>query len=335
MAEKKSIPAPIDRPLARAYLREFSGWSTAYPPGLSDPTSLRTMENVYVTREGAARQRPGIRSVFTEDWWLGNAGESIVGSFEHFVYDSFGTPALLFAVRDASNNVKFRVVTYNAGTQRYNDQPGVFPGLTFSAATTYVKYLQIDNKVLALSNDPDESAIMFFVGNTKNAKKIPSGGLAVPTWTPADAPEIRHPDASTYIIPRNRKVGYPAAETPTTQTLVHSTAANNTYSFGFFYTFETEFGESAPSQVTTIKTQRGWSQFQFNVPDASGNKTTAIETDPLWAMDQLAVRMPSGMFTTAKAAGAIKWNLYMFTWNDTSPVPSVATCSLGCREHAR
>jgi len=325
MAEKKSIPAPIDRPLARAYLREFSGWSTAYPPGLSDPTSLRTMENVYVTREGAARQRPGIRSVFTEDWWLGNAGESIVGSFEHFVYDSFGTPALLFAVRDASNNVKFRVVTYNAGTQRYNDQPGVFPGLTFSAATTYVKYLQIDNKILALSNDPDESAIMFFVGDTKSAKKIPPGGLALPAAT--DALIVTHPEAAWIDDTTKGRVGPPAigSETPTVNTLIHSTPANNTYSFAYFYTFETEFGESAASAIQVIKTQRGWSQWKFNSPDASGNPETTIVTDPTLAMDQLVAQLPAGQYASAKAAGAIKWNLYQFTWNDTSPVPSVAT----------
>ena len=39
MPPKTKIPAPIDRPLSRAYLREFTGWSTAYPPGLSEPTS--------------------------------------------------------------------------------------------------------------------------------------------------------------------------------------------------------------------------------------------------------------------------------------------------------
>ena len=56
--QKKTVQAPIDRPLAKAYLRQFQGWSTAYPPGLSDPTSLRVMENVQITREGAARVRP-------------------------------------------------------------------------------------------------------------------------------------------------------------------------------------------------------------------------------------------------------------------------------------
>ena len=43
MASKAQTPPPIDKPLARAYLRKFTGWSTAYPPGTSDPTSLRVM----------------------------------------------------------------------------------------------------------------------------------------------------------------------------------------------------------------------------------------------------------------------------------------------------
>lgn len=61
MPPKARIPAPIDRPLSRAYLRQFTGWSTVYPPGLSDPASLRIMENVAVTRDGACRIRPGMR----------------------------------------------------------------------------------------------------------------------------------------------------------------------------------------------------------------------------------------------------------------------------------
>ena len=58
MPPKAKVAPPIDRPLSRAYLREFTGWSTAYSPGLSDPTSLRTMENSYVTRNGALAVRP-------------------------------------------------------------------------------------------------------------------------------------------------------------------------------------------------------------------------------------------------------------------------------------
>ncbi|QJD51785.1 hypothetical protein SEA_ASHTON_46 [Microbacterium phage Ashton] len=409
MAEKK-IPAPIDRPLARSYLREFSGWSTAYPPGLSDPTSLRVMENVYVTREGAARIRPGIHSIFTEDWWLGNAGETIVGSFEHFVYDSTGKVALLFAVKQSMGQVGFRVVVYNEATKRFDDQPGVFPSVAFSGGTKYVKYLQIDNKILALSDDPDEPAILFQVGATKSAKKVPAAGIEITPslWTPT----VLHPEAAW--IDTTTKVTRPTgAETPTPQTLVgafpslgtattasgqpftlpgHGLTLNqavilkgttaptgftigntyyvrtiptkdqftvsataggaivnptsagaglsfeygpkadgsawedpNIYSFGYFITFETEFGESVASEIRTIKTQRGWSQWKFNSPDAAGNPEDTIVVDAEMAMDQLVVMIPLGQYASMKALGAIRWNVYMFTWNDTSPVPSVAT----------
>lgn len=319
---KESVPPPIDKPLARAYLREFSGWSTAYPPGLSDPTSLRTMENVYITREGAARVRPGIHSIFTEDWWLGNTGETIVGGFEHFIDTVSKNVALLFAVRGAGGTVSFRVVVYNPATQRFDNLPGVFPSVTFGSDTTFVKYLQIDNKILALSDSPDEPAILFDVGPVKAAKKIPVNGYNI-TNPATHTPTIVHPDAAW--INTATKNTRPAAETPTTQTLVDSTAADNTFSFGYFVTFETEFGETIASNVAVIKTQRGWSQWKFKAPDASGNESSTNVTDPTSAMDQLVALLPTGLYATAKAAGAIQWNLYQFTWSDTSPVPSVAT----------
>jgi hypothetical protein len=321
---KQTIQAPIDKPLARSYLREFSGWSTAYPPGMSDPTSLRTMENIYVTREGAARIRPGTRSVFTANWWLGNTGENIVGSFEHFVYDATGRVALLFAVRGTSGTVSFRVVVYNEATNRYDDQPGVFNPMTFGADTTFVKYLQIDNKILALSDDPDEGAILFFVGETKSAKKVSVSGLTHTIGV--QNPTVVHPDAAW--INTATKITRPAGETPTTGvngTLISSTAADNTHSFGFFVTYETEFGESMATEVIVVKAQRGWSQWKFNVPDASGNSTTTIATDPERAMDQLVILLNTSRYAALKAVGMIKWNAYMFAWNDTSPVPSVAT----------
>jgi len=370
------------------------------------------MENIYITREGAARIRPGIRSIFTADWWLGNAGESIVGSFEHFVFDATGTTALLFAVRATSGQVNFRVVKYNKVTDRFDDAPNVFTGVSFGSGTTFVKYIQIDNKILALSDDPAEPAILFFVGVTKSVKKLTLAGLTVPAAT--DAPTVVHPDAAWINAAKTTR---PAAETPTPSTLIEAypalgaagtlvvTANNanlalqghgltinqqvvlkgttaptgltlgntyyvkavvdkntitlsatlggaaitpttagaglyleygtnqdgsayadpNSYSFGFFYTFETEFGESAPSAITIVKTARGWSQWRFFAPDANGNPTTTTVTDPLLAMDQLVSMLPAGQYATAKAAGAIKWNLYQFTWNESSPVPSVAT----------
>ncbi|QQO39333.1 hypothetical protein SEA_PINEAPPLEPLUTO_47 [Microbacterium phage PineapplePluto] len=407
---KPSIQAPIDRPLSRAYLREFSGWSTAYPPGLSDSTSLRTMENVYITREGAARVRPGTRSVFTANWWLGNAGESIVGSFEHFIYDASGRTALLFAVRKPDNTIGFRVVVYNEATQRFNDVPGMFASMTFGASTTFVKYLQIDNKILALSDSVGEPAILFNVGATKSAKKISANGLNITpsSWTPT----VVHPEADWINTPNNttRPTG---SETPTPQTLIapfpnfgNATTGNglpftvpghglvlnqavnlkgttapggftlnttyyvkeipskdsfrlsttmggavanptsagaglyfeygprpdgsawndpNIYSFGYFITFETEFGESVPSEIRVLKTQRGWSQWKFNAPDALGNPTSTLVVNPSLAMDQLVVMLPLGNYNTIKNLGAIKWNVYMFSWSDTSPVPAVAT----------
>lgn len=319
--EKKSIQAPIDRPLSRAYLREFSGWETAYPPGLSDPTSLRVMENIYITREGAARIRPGIRSIFTANRWLGNTGDSIVGGFEHFVFDATGRVALLFAVRSSTEIVGFQVVVYNEATQRFDLAPAVFPNLTFGSGTTYVKYLQIDNKILALSDDPDEPAILFNVGAVKNAKKIPVAGLTIPSST--DAPTVVHPDAAW--INTAVKATRPAAETATAETLIKDTATDNTYSFAYFYTFENEFGESAASGITVVKAQRAWSQWKFNVPDAAGAPSAVMAVDPGFAMDQLVATLPAGQYAAAKAAGAVKWNLYQFTWNDTSPVPSIAT----------
>ena len=102
---RKGPPPPIDRPLSKAYLREFKGWSTAYPPGISDPTSLRIMENILITREGAARVRPALRSVLTQDRWLDSTeGLTMVGGFEHFFLND-GRKALLFAAKRESDGV--------------------------------------------------------------------------------------------------------------------------------------------------------------------------------------------------------------------------------------
>ena len=115
MPPKARPPAPIDRPLSKAYLREFAGWSTAYPPGLSEPNSLRVMENVQVTREGAARVRPGLRSYLRTKSPL-----PIVGSHELFYLPA--GKAYLVAVRetvdvgteDEREIVGFRVIGPNS-----------------------------------------------------------------------------------------------------------------------------------------------------------------------------------------------------------------------------
>ena len=327
MAEKKSIQTPIDMPLSKAYLREFSGWSTAYPPGLSDPTSLRIMENIQITREGGARVRPALRSVLTEDVWLdNNHGVTMVGGFVHFFLND-GSKALLFAVRETDEKVSFRVGVYNEDTHRFDINrltdayidftiPQGEAALNFSTATTYVQYLQIDNKIFALS-DAGEALRMFFVGANKRARLVTA--ISVPAWSSGDALTVRHPTAA-WINGADHSQN-PAAQTPTAETLISSDATKNKYNFGYFYTFENEVGESAPSQLTIVQAQRGWSQWKFFKPDGSGNPTTTPVTDPGFAMDQFTAFMPTGVYASAKAQGAIKWSLYMFTWSDQEAVP--------------
>lgn len=137
---KAKIPQPIDRPLSRAYLREFGGWSTEYPPGLSDPTSLRLMENIWIARDGAARIRPGLRYLsysVPPDNELFTFGEpitnEIIGSFETFFLND-GSLAYLFAVREDDDTVGFRVLVRNDAAEIVKDldAPGI--DFTFSPA---------------------------------------------------------------------------------------------------------------------------------------------------------------------------------------------------------
>ena len=325
MAGKKYIAPPIDRPLSRAYLRKFQGWSTAFPPGLSDPTSLRILENMQVTREGAVAVRPALRSIMTENQWLTtNFQATMVGGFEHFFLND-GRKAFLFATRVTSGVVAFKVASENASTKRYDigslTQAGfaVPQGettLNFSSATTFVKYLQIDNKIFALS-DGGEALRLFNVGKTKSAKRITP--ITRPSWTGGDALTIRHPEAAW--INGSSKVTIPTSETATTSTLISSSSAANEYNYGFFYTFENEVGESAASQVKILRAAKPWSQWRFLAPDASGNESSTSVTDPAMAMDQLVAIIPGATFTAALAQGATKWNLYMFTWSSQGAVP--------------
>jgi hypothetical protein len=325
VAEKKRPPAPIDRPLSKAYLRKFGGWSTAYPPGLSEPTSLRILENMQVTREGAVAVRPALRSILTENQWLTtNFQSTMVGGFEHFFLND-GRKAFLFATRLTSGVVAFKVASENATTKRYDvgslTQAGfsVPQGetiLNFSSATTFVKYLQIDNKIFALS-DGGEALRLFNVGTTKSAKRITP--ITRPSWTGGDALAVRHPDAAW--INTVNKVTIPPGEAGTSTTLISSTPSANEYSYGFFYTFENEVGESAASQVTILRAQKPWSQWRFIQPGSAGEETATSVTDPAMAMDQLVAIIPEATFTAALAQGATKWNLYMFTWSNQGAVP--------------
>ena len=212
MPPKAKLPAPIDRPLSRAYLREFTGWSTAYPPGLSDPTSLRLMENMLINRDGSVRVRPGLRYMSYNDLPTlddddvvtvpGEAGAGVpAGTHESFFLND-GSKAYLYAVREDDDTVGFRVLANTGFGQIVHelddagiefDIPQTYAEICFTAATRYVKFLQVDNKIFALS-DAGETMREFFVGATKRVKKLAS--ITRPEWTVLDKLTVVHPDAS-------------------------------------------------------------------------------------------------------------------------------------------
>ena len=207
MPPKTKMAAPIDRPISRAYLRDFSTWSTAFPPGFSDPTSLRVMENMQISREGALKVRPGLKVLSLMDDGTAFPNE-IVGTHEAF-YLNDGTLAYLFACKDQvtidsvlTDVVGFRVLVEqdewfvvreltDAGIEF--EMPRTYEQLCFSSETTYVKYLQIDNKIYALS-DAGEPMRLFYVGNEKIAKNLSS--VLRPQWSTTDKLAVRHPDAT-------------------------------------------------------------------------------------------------------------------------------------------
>ena len=307
MAGKAAIPAPIDRPLSKAYLRQFKGWSTAFPPGTSDPTSLRVMHNCNIGSDGALKIRPGLRHVLSTPM----SGD-IVGEFEHF-YTSSGSKALLFAVRDEPNNrVVFRTAVYNHATQLYDPDPSI--GTRFDGATdaelalwsscTYVRYVQIDNKILALS-DSNQPFRLFFVSASNMKAKVPQT-IPVPGLNRETRLTVRAPTAAWIA---GTQVTVPTAETPGASTLVSSTATNNVYNFAYYYTFNNDIGETECSQLTPIRVQRRWSAWNANSSDETKSP------------DQLVSIMPETTWNTAVAAKALSWNLYFLTWSDQDSVP--------------
>ena len=333
MPPKQRPPAPIDRPLSKAYLREFTGWSTSSPPGLADATSLRTMENCWVTRTGALAIRPALRSIFAENNWINtNFNARIVGSFETFFLND-GRKALLFATKEAAGNITFRVAVDNGATYDIESLAGVgFTGdaaaMNFSSDTTYIRYLQIDNKIFALPDSTNlaDTVRIFYVGTTK--RLVSPKEITSPVWSGAHAPAVVLPDAAW--INSASKTTIPAAETPylagtanmpLTGTLIDLDAADNTFNFGYFYTFQNELGETPPSQMTVVKAKRGWSQWQFQSADAAGGPSGTNITDPAMAADQLVATVPTEAWDDALADGATGWNLYMVAWSDQGNVP--------------
>lgn len=209
---KAQTPAPIDRPLSRAYLREFGGWQTAYPPGMCDPNTFRTMENVVVNRDGSCGVRPGLRYIS----YSGPPGilgirpvlktlsnEKLISSPELF-YLSDGRKAYLCAIKAETmmgSGVVFIAIVGDIAYSILDPEIGFTAKnpntLGFSVKTTYVKFLQIDNKIIALSNN-NEEANVFYVGKYKRLEKPKSLDRAgTISW---DQPTVVHPSGSYYSL---------------------------------------------------------------------------------------------------------------------------------------
>lgn len=202
MAPKAQTPAPIDRPLSRAYLRGFTGWSTAFPPGQSEPTSLRVMENVMVNRNGAVCTRPGLRFLSyyaTPDMNPNQDGEygltdyyECVGGWEPF-YTINGEKALLVGVRDYINGgIGWRAILMGDpyGMMHDIDDPQIgfsipqgMDALRFTGSTKHIEYVQINNRIIAMS-DAGEDIRVFNVGLEKVAKRMYP--VTVPEWNNED-----------------------------------------------------------------------------------------------------------------------------------------------------
>ena len=208
MAQKKT-PPPIDRPLSKAYLRGFKGWSTAYPPGLSEPNALRRMENVRVDRNGAVEVRPGLKTLaYSQVPGLDLSVKdhpgypeqiSVIGGPEVLYLDD-GTRALLVAEKistDDDSEVRFTVIPLDERGAMTLTEAGFQvpePGLTgFTAAVRHVEFLQIDNRIIALP-DNGEPPIMLFAGLRKAA--VRPRALKQPAWAEDDKLVVRHPETA-------------------------------------------------------------------------------------------------------------------------------------------
>lgn len=302
---KAAPPPPIDRPLSKAYLRKFTGWSTAQPPGMSDPTSLRVMHNCNVDTDGSLRIRPGLRRVFSNITAVPEGG--IVGTFEHF-YANDGAKCLLFAVREDDDTVGFRVAKWNSATKLFDIQTlttqfATSGNIAFSSSCTYVKYAQIDNKILALAETSNalDTFLLFSVGNVKKAREIAS--ITRPNWSTADMLSVFQPsDAWRTVVPQ--------VTVPTAGAVTDSlTDGTKDYNVGYWYTFNNEIGESAPSAVKVLDIDTRYTA--WNADPADDRKS----------LHQLACVIPQAVFDAAWDAGATSWNLYFMTWSNQDSVP--------------
>ena len=264
------------------------------------------MSNVLINEDGSLRIRPGLRHMFNKP-----APGALVGSFEPF-FSAGGVRCILFAYRHSSGKLRFATAAYNPVTKVYDLDASLttrFPGaseaaLDLSASATYVRYVQIDNKILALNNGGD-GVRLFFVSSAPRA--VVPKRIDAPAWSSAHKPTAMQP-AVEWINGSRTAVPTPRAASSTT--LVSSVAADNVYAWWFFYTFSNEMGETPGSMGAVINTQRAWNRW-----------TIGSGADDEKAEDQLAVVLPQAAWDAAVAAGATHWNLYYMTWSQQDNIP--------------
>lgn len=260
----KGTPAPIDRPLSKSYLREFTGWSTAYSPGLSDPTSLREMSNVLIGRDGSAVIRPALRNLFGEHWWYHTDEETnnkvelnAIDTWETF-FMADGSKAILFPLRLKNNaGIRFYAATYNELTGFYNPPMSLAEAgfvkngedieseddeIVFSNDVATIKMLQIDNKIFVLANN--EPLILIDVA-TYNLKIFPEEGVESPAFPPL----------VTYTPSHNLTPSEGPARDDTLHIISASHPEKNTATAAVFYTYINDLGETLGSPVALTKLQ--------------------------------------------------------------------------------
>lgn len=178
------------------------------------------MENVLIGRDGSARIRPALRLMLDDHF---TNQYHIVGSFEQFVNHQ-GGKSILFAVKDLSTN-EIEFVTADYDGDRYTSPVQADNTPTWSSDITYIKYLQINNRIYCLNNGGVDEIAVFEAGGT---------------------------DAFIDITPvsDNR---------PTTPTLaLDGSLAAGDFNYGFFVTITNEFGESKPSELSHITADKKW-----------------------------------------------------------------------------
>ena len=217
---KDTIQPPIDRPLAKNYLREFTGWTTAYSPGLADSTTLRQLNNVLMNRDGAARIRPALRLMF-EAHLDPNLDGRVVGSFEQYIAHD-GTKKLIFAVHDGTD-ITFAAGSYDPNSGLYGAFETLTNTPTLNTSTTYVKYLQINNRIYCLGNSGTDRVAVF----------------------------------NTTLNTFETHTAYPGRPTAPSLTLGGALSAG-TYNFAIFITRTNDFGESMPSLLAHINANIKW-----------------------------------------------------------------------------